>query len=53
MTKQQTQFIKGIALLFMVWGHLFASPEITNKLQSLYLLVVSPLNLLYVEEWGL
>lgn len=35
MTKQQTQFIKGIALLFMVWGHLFASPEITNKLQSL------------------
>lgn len=27
MTREQTQQLKGIALLFMIWGHLFGSPE--------------------------
>lgn len=27
MTREQTQQLKGIAILFMIWGHLFGSPE--------------------------
>lgn len=34
MSKDQTQIIKGIALLFMVWGHLFSNPAVTSSLLS-------------------
>ena len=34
MSKYQTQFVKGIALLFMIWGHLFNNPEVTGTLLS-------------------
>ncbi len=27
MTREQTQQLKGIAILFMIWGHLFGAPE--------------------------
>lgn len=52
MTKQQTQFIKGIALLFMVWGYLFATPEITNKLQSFMYIGGIPLESLISRGMG-
>ena len=34
MSKLQTQIIKGLALLFMIWGHLFSNPEVTGTLLS-------------------
>lgn len=34
MSKYQTQFVKGVALLFMIWGHLFSNPEVTDTLLS-------------------
>ena len=34
MNKYQTQFVKGLALLFMIWGHLFSNPEVTGTLLS-------------------
>lgn len=34
MSKLQTQTIKGLALLFMIWGHLFSNLEVTGTLLS-------------------
>lgn len=43
MTKQQTQLVKSIALLFMIWVHLFTSSDVTDKLYSIMSLGGIPL----------
>lgn len=52
MNRYQTQIIKGIALLFMIWGHLFSDQEFVRTLHTFIIIHNIPLETIICRGMG-
>ena len=52
MTKQDSLILKGIAILFMIYGHLFLYPEWSDKYESMFHLFGLPIECLLTRATG-